>query len=77
MGGDETRFDSPEDKEALVRLEKRRTLLEENKVAWRLKSQVIWLNCGDENKKFFQGYARGKKMNNTIWELKNAEGEVV
>jgi hypothetical protein len=56
---------------------RRRTLLEEKEAAWRLKSHDTWLNYGDENTKFFQAYARGRKLANTIWELKNAEGDPI
>jgi hypothetical protein len=44
---------------------------------WRLKSRAIWLSCGDENTKFFQAYAKGRKLANTIWGLRKREGEVV
>ena len=40
----------------------------------RLKSRAIWLRVGDENTKFFQNYARGRKNANTIWKLKDEEG---
>lgn len=67
MEGDGNGFNSLEDKEELARLEKgRRTLLKEREDAWRLKSRAIWLNCGDENTKFFQAYARGQNMTNII-----------
>ena len=50
-------FDTLVAKEELVRLEKRRrTLLEEKEEAWILKNRSIWLNCGYEIKKFFQAY---------------------
>jgi hypothetical protein len=51
--------------------------LEEKEAMWRLKSCSIWLTYGDENKKFFQAFAKRRKMNNTIWELKKWDGEVV
>jgi hypothetical protein len=61
-----------------VRLDKKRQiLLGEKEVAWQLKSRVIWLHCGDENTKFFQAYAKGRKMVNTIWDLKGDNGETV
>ena len=63
-------FLTQESKEALSRLEGRRnTLLLEKEEAWRLKSRAIWLECGDENTKFFHAYARGRKVENTIWSL--------
>ena len=41
---------------------------------WRLKSRAIWLQCGDENTKFFQAFAKGRKFTNSIWELSSADG---
>ena len=78
MGGDGARFNSPKDKEELVRLDKRwRTLLEEKEVSWPLNNRSIWISCGDENTKFFQDFSRGQKMSNAIWEMKNLDGESV
>lgn len=49
---DEDGFSYPKARDDLVHLEKRRrSLLEEKEVAWRLKSRAIWLNYGDENNK--------------------------
>ena len=61
-----------ETKEALIRLEGRRNIiLMEREESWRLKSRAIWLECGDENNKFFHAYARGRKAANTLWCLKD------
>ena len=46
----------------------------EREESWRLKSRAIWLECGDENTKFFHAFARGRKAANTIWCLKDEEG---
>ena len=43
---------------------KKRKLLMEQKEVWRLKSREIWLQSGDENTKFFQSYAKGRKYPN-------------
>ena len=60
-------FSIQEDKEALIKLEKRRqSLLKEQEEAWRQKGRDIWLKSSDENTKLFQAYARGRKMANTI-----------
>lgn len=59
-------------------MEKRRQdLLAQREEEWRLKSRVIWLKSGDENTKFFQAYAKGQKAANTIWEMKDRQGEMV
>lgn len=56
-------------------LEKHRSqILLAREKEWRLKSRAIWLKAGDENIKFFHNYARGRKITNTIWKLKNEEG---
>jgi hypothetical protein len=77
MAGYGQGFHTQVDKQNPVNLEKRRRIiLEEKEALWRLKSRSIWLSCGDENTKFFQAYAKGRKMANTIWELKKGDGEV-
>ena len=60
------------DKDALKTLEGRRvTLLLEREETWRLKSRATWLDCGDDNTKFFHAYARGRKATNTVWSLED------
>ena len=71
-------FVSVESRDRLMGMEKRRqVLLEEKEARWRLKSRAIWMKAGDENTKFFQAYAKGRRMNNTIWELENENGEQI
>jgi hypothetical protein len=71
-------FTSPESKESLVFLEKkRRQLLEDREEVWRQKICVIWLESGDENTKLFQAYAKGRKPSNTIWSLSDPTGRTV
>ena len=53
---------------------RRSTLLLEKEETWRLKSRALWLECGDDNTKFFHAYARGRKVENTIWNLQDEEG---
>ena len=33
------------------------------------------MECRDENTKFFQAFAKGRKQQNTIWELKKENNE--
>jgi hypothetical protein len=69
-------FVSTTSKEELRELEgRRRKLLEEREAEWRLKSRAIWLEKGDENTKFFQAFAKGRKMANTIWSLNDQHEE--
>ena len=57
-------------KDVLFQLEGRRfTLLMEKEETWRLKSRVIWMECGDDNTKLFHAYSKGRKATNTIWSL--------
>jgi len=71
-------FCSTEGKEDLVRLElRRRAFLVDKEALWRLKNHAIWLTCGDENIEFFHSYAKGRKMTNTIWGLKQDDGQTV
>jgi hypothetical protein len=66
-----------ESKIRLLHLEKRRIkLLKEKEESWRLKSRAIWLESGDENTKFFQAFAKGRKNINTIWQLKDQAGNL-
>jgi len=61
-------YDTLEAKTTLLKLEERRNkLLKEKEELWRLKSKAIWLKSGDENTKFFQAFAKGRKCSNTIW----------
>jgi hypothetical protein len=65
-------FSTPSEKEALLSLEKkRRELLQAREEEWRQKSRSLWLHSGDENTKIFQAYAKGRKLANTIWGLKD------
>lgn len=63
-------YTSSESKDHLVKLETEKIhLLRQKEETWRVKSGVIWLKVGDENSKFFQQYAMGRKIINTIWSM--------
>jgi hypothetical protein len=47
--------------------------LKEKEETRRLKNRAIWLESGDENTKLFQVYAKGRKIFDTIWHLKDQE----
>ena len=49
-------------------------MLLDREETWRLKSTAIWLECGDDNTKFFHAYARGRKVANTAWMLLDDHG---
>eukprot|EP00253_Pinus_taeda_P019452 PITA_19452 len=53
----------------------RKRILQNREESWRLKSRAIWLQAGDDNTKFFQNYAKGRKNSNTIWEMEKANGD--
>jgi len=68
-------YSTIESKDQLIKLESEKIRLPRQKEeTWRLKSREIWLKAGDENSKFFQQYARGRKSINTIWELRDNSG---
>ena len=48
----------------------RNKILKEIQEVLRLKSRAIWMECSDDNTKFFQAFAKGRRQQNTIWELK-------
>jgi hypothetical protein len=54
--------------------DKQRKLLLEKKKEWRLKSQALWLQAGDDNTKNFHGYANYKKNINSIWKIEREDG---
>jgi hypothetical protein len=69
-------FDTTNAKLSLLKLEERRNrLLKEKEDTWRLKSRATWLKSGDENTKFFQAYAKGRRFINSIWQLKDQDGK--
>ena len=71
-------FLTQDDREKLYSLEASRTkLLMERHEVLRLKNRAIWMECGDDNTKLFQAFAKGRKQQNTIWELKNENNETV
>ena len=66
-----------DDREKLYSLESSRAkILKERQEVLRLKSRAIWMECGDDNTKFFQAFAKGRKQQNTIWELKRENNEI-
>ena len=62
-------------KEQLITLESSKAkILRHIEEDWRLKSRATWLLVGDENTKFFQQHANGRRTANTIWELTHQHG---
>ena len=41
---------------------------------WRLRNRAIWMASGDSNTKYFHHFANYRINLNTIWEIKNEEG---
>eukprot|EP00253_Pinus_taeda_P025511 PITA_25511 len=67
-----------DDKAHLIKLENQKVrILKEKEEYWHLRSIAIWLKAGDENARFFQNYAKGRKVSNTIWNLPLPDGGVV
>lgn len=70
-----TNYTNSKSKDMLIKLETENIhLLRQKEETWLLKSRVIWLKAGDENSKFFQQYARGRKNKNIIWALRDQIG---
>lgn len=64
-----------EDKAHLIELENKKAhILKLREESQRLISRAIWLKAGDENSRFFQIFAKGRKVTNTIWNLPFLEG---
>jgi len=70
-------FISAEEKSHLIELENQKAqILKEREESLRLRSRAIWLKARDDNTRFFQNYAKGRKESNTIWNLPLPEGGV-
>ena len=59
-------FLTQENREKLYSLEASRNKILKEREVLRLKSKAIWMECGDDNKKFFQDFAKGRRQQNTI-----------
>lgn len=69
---------APVDKELYSTLISTRSqILKEREESWCLRSRAIWLVEGDNNTKFYHKFANGRKAINTIWELQNAQGQMI
>jgi len=68
-------FSTPSEKEALLSLEKnRREILHAREEEGRQNIRALWLHSKDENTKNFEAYAKGRKLANTIWGIKDPSG---
>jgi hypothetical protein len=68
-------YENQESKDQLLNLERKCShLLKKREESWCLKRRSLWLRSGDENTKFFQAFAKGRRMENTIWSLNDSEG---
>jgi hypothetical protein len=71
-----SQFFSKEDKDLISSYELRRNeILRLEEEAWHLKIRAIWLQSGDKNTNFFHKFVEQRRVINTIWEIKNSEGE--
>ena len=46
-------------------------------LTWKLKSRITWLKEGDMNMKFFHKTENAWRNANTIWHIKNENGDIV
>jgi hypothetical protein len=58
----------------ILELQKRK-LLESNEAEWRLDSRTLWWACEDENTNKIHHYENHRRNVNTIWMMRNGEGE--
>lgn len=71
-------YNSDEHKEMITSLySAREKILKDRKESLRLRSRAIWMKEGDANTKFYHKFSSGRKAINTIWQLQNAQGQVV
>ena len=70
-------FLTQEDREKLYSLEaSRNKILKERQEVLSLTSRAIWMECDDDNTKFFQAFTKGRRQQNTIWELKKENNKI-
>jgi hypothetical protein len=64
-----------EDLDLLKYLKHRKdSILSIEEASWRLRSQAIWFEKGDKNTKFFHKFATQRRIQNTIWDISDEEG---
>jgi hypothetical protein len=56
--------------------DKRASWLKTEEQEWRIKSRALWIKEGDNNTKFFHQFVNYRRNLNTIWEIKDEEGNV-
>lgn len=44
---------------------------------WRLKSRALLIKCGDQNTKIFHNFANQRRIQNSIWDIRGLEGDMV
>jgi hypothetical protein len=69
---------SPSEVESnLIRLESERNkLLKSQEDLWRIRSQAIWVQSGDQNNKFFHQFANHRRNRKYIWEICDNSGTI-
>ena len=73
MDGD---FFSAHRKGRLILLETQKVrILRQKEETWRQKNRVVWLEVGDNNTNSFQRFTNQRRITNSIWDLKDENGE--
>eukprot|EP00253_Pinus_taeda_P008693 PITA_08693 len=54
---------------------KKQNLLKIEEISWKLKSRITWMKEGDKNTEFFHRFASKRRAVNSIWQIKNEEGD--
>eukprot|EP00253_Pinus_taeda_P006521 PITA_06521 len=52
----------------------KKKILQIRETTWRLKSRALWIKEGDKNTKFFHRFSNHRRKLNTIWQIKDGEG---
>ena len=68
---------STKDKVKMLELESKIDAILKKEETMRLKSRALWIEVGDKNTHFFHRFASYHRNQNTIWEIKKEDGNMM